>query len=222
MELTFTTRRLVAGGAIALALAIAPLTGAPEYVGLTGPTGLGGATPAYAAGDVCDICGAAFDPVKCEQIGGWPYDSVEEAPPPAVAGGTAAPAPKPVPVPAPQRTAPAQAPSQSSSSQGSATTSETASQPEKAEKAKTDEDKETSATETGQEKNTQTKKSTAVSTKKAESEEEHQLDGGDLNLAGPATIGGIILAGGGLLGWWWLRRRSALANEQNDLDISVD
>ena len=63
---------------------------------------LGGvlATPAYAAGDVCDICSLNFDVTACEKIGGWPYDSTLESPPPAVSGGGGATAPQPAAQPA--------------------------------------------------------------------------------------------------------------------------
>lgn len=66
------------------------------------------AEPAHAVGDVCDLCSINFDPGACDAIGGWPYDSTLEDPPPAVSGGGSAPA-QPAPAqPAPAQPAPAQ------------------------------------------------------------------------------------------------------------------
>ena len=114
---------------------IAALAAAVLAAGISPVAGLASA-PAYAAGDVCDICSLNFDVTACEKIGGWPYDSTLESPPPAVAGGGAsAPqpaAPPPPPAPAPQAPAqPAPAPQQpatggtssvGSTSSGTATT----------------------------------------------------------------------------------------------------
>ena len=85
-------RRLFAALAVAaLAGGLAPIAG-PE-------------TAAHAAGDVCDICSLNFDLGGCENIGGWPYDSTLESPPPAVSGGAAPQQPAPQ-QPAPQPAAP--------------------------------------------------------------------------------------------------------------------
>lgn len=79
--------------AVALAAVIAPATA------------IGTAPAAQAAGDVCDICSINFDLGACEKLGGYPYDSTLESPPPALS------APKPAPVPeAPAPAAPAPAP----------------------------------------------------------------------------------------------------------------
>lgn len=75
------------------------------------------ASPANAAGDVCDLCSINFDLTACEGLGGYPYDSTQEDPPPAISGGGSGPAPKPEPQPQPQQPAPA-APAPSGGSSG--------------------------------------------------------------------------------------------------------
>jgi hypothetical protein len=99
-------RRLFAALAVAvLAGGLAPIAG-PQ-------------TAAHAAGDVCDICSLNFDLGECENIGGWPYDSTLESPPPAVSGG--APPQQPAPQqPAPQPAAPQPAAPQPAAPQPSA------------------------------------------------------------------------------------------------------
>ncbi|MRG59931.1 hypothetical protein GE115_08615, partial [Agromyces sp. CFH 90414] len=96
--MTRRTRR-ARGLAAAIALAIS----VPTFL-------LAGSGPAHAAGDVCDLCSINFDPGACDALGGYPYDSTQEEPPPAISGGGApAPAPAPEPAPAPVP-APAPAP----------------------------------------------------------------------------------------------------------------
>lgn len=74
---------------------------------------------AHAAGDVCDLCSVNFDLGACENLGGWPYDSTLESPPPAVWGGT--PPQQPAPQqPAPQQPAPQPAAPQPAAPQPSA------------------------------------------------------------------------------------------------------
>jgi len=120
-----TTRRL--RGRLGAAIIAAALAGAlSPLVGLQ-------ASPAQAAGDVCDLCSLGFDPTACAALGGWPYDSTLESPPPAIAGGGTAPA-QPAPAqPAPAQPAPAQpapaapqpaAPQTSTKSGGGAVTTE--------------------------------------------------------------------------------------------------
>ncbi|MFF2273780.1 fibronectin type III domain-containing protein [Agromyces sp. NPDC058136] len=79
--------------------------------------------PAHAAGDVCDLCSINFDLGACEDLGGYPYDSTQEPPPPAISGGTTAPAPAPAPAaPAPAAPAPA-APAPSTGNSGGSASS---------------------------------------------------------------------------------------------------
>lgn len=93
-----------------LRLRLAALVAAAALAGALSPIVGAHTAPAYAYGDVCDLCSLNFDPTACAAIGGWPYDSTLESPPPAVAGG-AQPAPQqPAPAPAaPQPAAPAPA-----------------------------------------------------------------------------------------------------------------
>lgn len=106
-------RLFTIAAAVAVAAVVAPATA------------LGSAPAAQAAGDVCDICSINFDIGACEGLGGYPYDSTIEGPPPALsapkpqAPAPAAPAPQaPAPAaPAPQAPAPA-APAPAPAKQG--------------------------------------------------------------------------------------------------------
>ena len=125
--MTLTTRRrrgLTATIALAIAL--------PAFT-------LVASEPAAAAGDVCDLCSINFDIGACDAAGGYPYDSTQESPPPALSGGgapapaPAAPAPAPAaPAPAaPAPAAPAPAPA-AGSGKATSGTSKTAATPEQA------------------------------------------------------------------------------------------
>lgn len=78
-------------------------------------------TPAFAAGDVCDICSVNFDLGACETLGGYPYDSTLESPPAAISNPKpAAPAPAAPAPAAPAAPAPA-APAAPNTTSGGAT-----------------------------------------------------------------------------------------------------
>ena len=201
---------MLAGGALAVALGLAPLAGATEVVGIRV------AAPAQAAGDVCDICGLNFDPGACEAAGGEPYDSVEEpwkgppwnAPAPAPAP-TPAPTPTPAPAPVPS-SQPTQAPAPSTTDAGTEAAPSVNSTPASPEPTlQTSDQKKTNAA---------TDKRREQSATKSPASSERATTGGKpdaeaLSLAGPATLGGIAIAAGGLLTWWWLRRRKQLSAE---------
>ena len=204
-----STRRLFAGGALAVALGTAPLLGLPDAFGVAETTGLTTATVAYAAGDVCDICGVNFDPGACAAAGGEPYDSVEEpwkGPPWTTA---ATPEPAPAPAPAPAVSAPA-APSSTSSSSSSSSTEQSTTTAEPAAESASAATTRTPSTKTDSTKKNEKSSSAKPATAASESSEADASDSGSgVNLAGPATLGGIAVATGGLLTWWWLRRRKS-------------
>lgn len=120
--MTLTTRRrrgLTATIALAIAL--------PAFT-------LVASEPAAAAGDVCDLCSINFDIGACDAAGGYPYDSTQESPPPALSGGgAAAPAPAaPAPAPAAPAPAPAAPAPAAGSGKASSGTSQNATTPEQA------------------------------------------------------------------------------------------
>lgn len=206
------TSRYLAGGLLALGLGVATLVAPPQLAVFDT------ATPAYAAGDVCDICGIAFDPVACERLGGWPYDSTEEEPPPAIKAAS-----KPAPsTPAPSTPAPTTPPASSNQTQtttskpATSSSSSTAAAPAAeaaAEEVPEEEVVEAAAAETEKSSTSATKKTAdKAATAVAASESE------GLSIAGPATLGGIVLAGGGLLAWLGLRRRKSAAEIVDALD----
>lgn len=261
-------------GALSLgaAILIAPLTGLA-------------AAPAYAAGDVCDICAITFDLAACESLGGYPYDSTLEEAPPAIRAAAnpapAAPAPAPA-APAPAApvapAAPAAGTSGTTASSGGTATTDTAVSGAVAATvplapaalAHTVKDRTVTftwtapadggsaitgyklvlnggtpialpATETRYEVTlgageydavliasnaigdsvasteltgivvaAATATPTAKATPIAEAAQEPAPTA---SLAGPLTLGGLVVAAGGLLTWWWLRRRSAATAE---------
>ncbi len=87
-------RILTIAAAVAFAAMLAPATA------------VGAAPSASAAGDVCDICSINFDLGACEGLGGYPYDSTLESPPPALSAPKPAPAPVAPAAPAPAAPAP--------------------------------------------------------------------------------------------------------------------
>ncbi|MCB1299118.1 MAG: hypothetical protein KDB08_09090 [Microthrixaceae bacterium] len=89
-------------------LRILTIAAAVAFAAMLAPATVVGAAPsASAAGDVCDICSINFDLGACEGLGGYPYDSTLESPPPALSAPKPAPAPEPPAPPAPAPAAPA-------------------------------------------------------------------------------------------------------------------